>query len=347
MTFAQAVALNSRFTRSVVERTWPRLRTKVCLEVVYPCVDVTANRRPPSPKPAAGESASSSSRRRPMASKPRHGLVLSINRFERKKDIGLAIKAYAAIPEKERHRSLLVVAGMSALLPSPTSHSTPAESFCYPGGYDDRVLENVQYHIELGLLASSLHLSHRTLTGSELPADADAAFAAAQAPVKADLLFLLSIPTVLKADLLRSARLLLYTPANEHFGIVPLEAMLAHLPVLAANTGGPVETILHSETGWLCDPADLPSWTSFIRRSLSMPLSDLETMGAIGAARVESNFGRDQMLDRFEAILSQLVGSQSDSGPFFLRPRQLLVFLLLSVVTVALIGVLARRQGTS
>jgi alpha-1,3/alpha-1,6-mannosyltransferase len=46
-----------------------------------------------------------------------------------------------------------------------------------------------------------------------------------------------------------------YTPTNEHFGIVPLEAMNAGVPVLATDTGGPTESVVHKMTGWLL-PSD-------------------------------------------------------------------------------------------
>uniref|UniRef100_M1CZS4 Alpha-1,3/1,6-mannosyltransferase ALG2 n=1 Tax=Solanum tuberosum TaxID=4113 RepID=M1CZS4_SOLTU len=42
---------------------------------------------------------------------------------------------------------------------------------------------------------------------------------------------------------------------DEHFGIVPLEAMAAYKPVIACNSGGPVETVKHGVTGFLCDPS--------------------------------------------------------------------------------------------
>ncbi|KAL7711530.1 hypothetical protein QTN25_010798 [Entamoeba marina] len=45
----------------------------------------------------------------------------------------------------------------------------------------------------------------------------------------------------------------LYTPAFEHFGIVPLEAMIKEVPVIACCNGGPLETIQDKETGILCD----------------------------------------------------------------------------------------------
>ena len=43
-------------------------------------------------------------------------------------------------------------------------------------------------------------------------------------------------------------------PQNEHFGIVPLEAMAAARPVIACNSGGPRESVLHGTTGFLCRP---------------------------------------------------------------------------------------------
>ena len=51
-----------------------------------------------------------------------------------------------------------------------------------------------------------------------------------------------------------TTRLSLENVRNEHFGIVPLEAMLAGRPVLACNSGGPVESIIHGVTGYLCAP---------------------------------------------------------------------------------------------
>jgi len=43
-------------------------------------------------------------------------------------------------------------------------------------------------------------------------------------------------------------------PQGEHFGIVPLEAMAAARPVVACDSGGPRESVLHGSTGFLCRP---------------------------------------------------------------------------------------------
>jgi len=51
--------------------------------------------------------------------------------------------------------------------------------------------------------------------------------------------FLVSISNDLRKTLLRNAKAVLYTPENEHFGIVPCEAMYCNVPVIADNSGGP------------------------------------------------------------------------------------------------------------
>ena len=57
-----------------------------------------------------------------------------------------------------------------------------------------------------------------------------------------------------RGALLAAATAVVYTPTNEHFGIVPLEAMAAGRPVLACNSGGPRESVLHGATGFLAEP---------------------------------------------------------------------------------------------
>lgn len=58
-----------------------------------------------------------------------------------------------------------------------------------------------------------------------------------------NIVFLCSFSDEEKVFLLKNSTCLLYTPSNEHFGIVPIEAMFMKLPVIAVNSGGPLETI--------------------------------------------------------------------------------------------------------
>lgn len=107
--------------------------------------------------------------------------------------------------------------------------------------------------------------------------------------------------------LLKSATLLIYTPSNEHFGIVPLEAMLAGVPVLAANTGGPLETVVDGTTGWHCPPDDIWAWTAVMNKVLHK-LSDqeLRNMGNAGKERVKAEFSDVKMAERLDRIISKM-----------------------------------------
>lgn len=97
MGFADAVAVNSKFTRGVVGRTWPGLVRGKELKVVYPCIDT----RPLTEKDTKFDNAMWND----------SDIILSINRFERKKDIALAIKAFAGLSEEKRKGVKLVLAG--------------------------------------------------------------------------------------------------------------------------------------------------------------------------------------------------------------------------------------------
>jgi alpha-1,3/alpha-1,6-mannosyltransferase len=170
----------------------------------------------------------------------------------------------------------------------------------FTGGYDPRVHENVSYHTELVQLATSLKLKSTTSKN---------VVTALGVPDDIEVLFLLSIPNSLKDALLKSARLLVYTPSNEHFGIVPLEAMLAGTPVLAANTGGPLETIVDGVTGWLCPPDEVERWTQVMDRALhKMSEGQLREMAAAGRERVIKEFSEVKMAERLDGIIQKMNG---------------------------------------
>lgn len=170
----------------------------------------------------------------------------------------------------------------------------------FAGGYDQRVSENVVYHKELCALADSLELRHAT---------AKTVVSALAVPSDIDVLFLLSVPNSFKRSLLSSANLLIYTPRNEHFGIVPLEAMLAGVPVLAANEGGPRETVLDGKTGWLRDVNKVGDWTAIIQSVITgaIPSERLHSMGQEGKNRVREVFSKAKMASRFESEIDDIM----------------------------------------
>ncbi|PSS00581.1 hypothetical protein BD289DRAFT_458519 [Coniella lustricola] len=270
MSFADAIAVNSMFTRGVVGRTWPTLVKEKELKVVYPCIDIHP------PKEGEKQAQGNGWDLGPV--------LLSINRYERKKDVALAIKAFAGMDKKQRQGVKLVVAG----------------------GYDPRVSENVEYHDEMERLAKSLKLSYST-HGSSAP------FQSASAR-DSEIIFLLNVPNALKQTLLNNAKLLIYTPSNEHFGIVPLEAMLSGVPVLAANTGGPTETVVEGETGWLRDPEEIQEWTRVMDMVLNqMSSEDLALMSRSGVARVRGNFADTAMAERLDDIFKTIENPRRSS----------------------------------
>jgi len=263
--WADTIAVNSGFTAGVVGQTWPRLVRQKKLEVVYPCIDtasISASEGEENPWPGVK-------------------FLLSLNRFERKKNVALALRAFAALSPDVRKNAKLVIAG----------------------GYDPRVRENVAHHEELATLATELGLSHTTVYRPSTPTDVPLS------SISPDVLFLCSVSTdKLKDLLLRHSLLLLYTPSNEHFGIVPLESMLRRTPVLACNDGGPTETVVDGETGWLRDAGDVRAWRGVVESVLGMSESEVKGMGRRGEERVRERFGRGVLVGRVEGILEGLVG---------------------------------------
>ncbi|KAL8681627.1 MAG: hypothetical protein Q9186_002296 [Xanthomendoza sp. 1 TL-2023] len=268
---ADKVIVNSDFTKGIVEEVWPTLATKKtgaqAIGVVYPCVNTKASENEGSDE-IVGEELWKGKK-----------VILSINRFERKKNIRLAITAFHGLKPTDRQGVRLVIAG----------------------GYDPRVEENVRYHEELAKLAETLGLRIATtknvVTALNIPDDIE-------------VLFLLSVPAQLKTMLLSAAKLLVYTPTNEHFGIVPLEAMLAGVPVLAADSGGPLETVLESQTGWLRSAEDESQWTEVMQRVLcGLSQEKLRTMGDAGRRWVKSEFSETKMADRLDEEITWMVES--------------------------------------
>ena len=156
------------------------------------------------------------------------------------------------------------------------------------------------YHKELCSLADSLELRHAT---------AKTVVSALAVPSNIDVLFLLSVPNSFKRSLLSTASLLIYTPRNEHFGIVPLEAMLTGVPVLAANEGGPTETVLDGKTGWLRDVNKVDDWTAIIQTVITGAVSSevLHRMGQEGKIRVREVFSKAKMASRFETEIDDIM----------------------------------------
>ena len=283
---ADGIVVNSKFTRAVFRHTFSGMKTRD-LKVIYPCVDTRSNKAGSSQSPLWQDK----------------NVLLSINRYEGKKNLGLAIKAFAELSSEEKNKAKLVIAG----------------------GYDQRVAENRNTHHELLSLAGSLELSHATYQGSD----------EAMAEDTNNIVFLLSVPEELKCRLLNTASLLIYTPQNEHFGIVPIEAMLAGVPVLATNSGGPLETIYDGRTGWLRSPDKIQQWTDVMRKPLIPSSADsLKAMGQRGRERVLAEFSQTKMTQSLDDEIQRLCASTAGRPKVVPKVVEALVF----CTVVAVVG---------
>ena len=282
---SDTIVVNSKFTKSVFAEAFPSLQHRKP-GVIYPCVDTSDVGHLDDFTPLWKDKE----------------VLLSINRFEKKKDVALAVKAFAGLTPAERQGARLVVAG----------------------GYDPRVPENVSTYTELCELADSLNLKHAT---------AKNVITAQAVPEDISIIFLHSVPNALKSTLLATSRLLVYTPRNEHFGIVPLEAMLAGTPVLAANEGGPTETVISGQTGWLRDVSKISDWTEVMRIALEDGDGEqrLKEMGKWGRERVIAEFSKEKMAERLETEIHDMLKKEQRPP---LTPFAALLFV------VALMGVL-------
>lgn len=247
---ADAILVNSKFTAQTFANAFPSLhRRGVAPAVLYPAINLAQQALPEgAEKPDLSFGGA------------KH-VVISINRYERKKNIALAITAVGALPPKQRESLALVIAG----------------------GYDKRVTENVEVDLELKAMAEKHGVTSITH-------------------------FMRNISNVEKLSLLERATCLMYTPDREHFGIVPVEAMYAKCPVIAVNSGGPLESIDEGVTGFL-RPQDPEAWAEAVTTLLTDPKAQ-KAMGEAGRQRAVAMFSLESFAQTLDTQIRGLVQQQ-------------------------------------
>lgn len=202
--------------------------------------------------------------------------AVSVEQF----DESTAYKNFLSINRFERKKNTELAISALAMLHSVQDSDLTRVSLTIAGGFDNRLKENVEYLEELKTLAEKEGVSD-----------------------KVD--FITSCSTAARNKLLSQCLCVLYTPKNEHFGIVPLEAMAAQKPVIACNSGGPVETIKDGLTGYLCEPT---------ARDFSEAMEKLikdshvaEKMGRAARQHVSESFSTKVFGQRLNRFLLDLV----------------------------------------
>lgn len=250
---AHKIFVNSIYTRTVFKDTFKRLHVEP--EVLYPSINTNFF-----DKTRVVSLERVLDKKLPVDSI----ILLSINRYERKKNLDLAIQALAELEkylnEEEYKKVYLIMAG----------------------GYDKRVEENVEYYLELMGLADELNVSDKVI-------------------------FLRSPSDIDKVSILQHCTILLYTPPNEHFGIVPLEAMYSEKPVIAHNSGGPKESIISGVNGYLVDLSG-DAFASKIADLIKNP-TNIQEFGKAGKDRFMKTFSFSAFSIQLNQAIENLINN--------------------------------------
>ncbi|KAJ6232695.1 alpha amylase [Anaeramoeba flamelloides] len=217
-------------------------------------------------------------------------VVLSINRFERKKGIDLALKALSKLnnqQEKEKEKENENENEKKSENEQENEQEKKKEEISLnktiliiAGGYDKRVVENVEHYKELKQLAEKLNIQDQTI-------------------------FVRSFTEQQASYLLWRASCLVYTPINEHFGIVPVEAMWAGCPVVATNTGGPLESVKNGITGFLSEPNENEFGSSIKKILTNKELQ--KKMGLAGKERVQRKFSLNAFSENLDNYVKETI----------------------------------------
>lgn len=92
----------------------------------------------------------------------------------------------------------------------------------------------------------------------------------------------------------------------ESYGKVNLEAMACGKPVVSTNRGGPAETVLNGETGYLVNPGDTLALAERVVHLLHHP-AEQRRLGANGRARVVDTFSLAASTQHYVTVFDELI----------------------------------------
>lgn len=99
----------------------------------------------------------------------------------------------------------------------------------------------------------------------------------------------------------------------EPFGLVVLEAMASGKPVVATAPGGPSETVIDGETGYLVKPSDPQAAAAAVETLLADP-EKRARMGAAGKKRACEVFALPRYVGEFEGLYARLLAEVKSRG---------------------------------
>ncbi|MHC8508700.1 MAG: glycosyltransferase family 4 protein [Rhodospirillales bacterium] len=100
----------------------------------------------------------------------------------------------------------------------------------------------------------------------------------------------------------------------EAFGRVVIEAQAMGRPVIAADHGGPRETVVEGETGWRVPQGDPYALADAMARALDMTPDERERMAARAVANARNNFSKDLMCSRTLEVYNEVLTAKDGGG---------------------------------
>ena len=208
---------------------------------------------------------------------------------------GVDVGAYAGVPEPpageavflvvsrfDRRKNLPLVVEALAHLRERLPAVYRTVRVVIAGGLDPARSEDETVHRELVALAEARQVSER-LSFEPSPSDER------------------------RLELLAGARAVVHAATDEHFGLVPVEAMASARPVIAVAAAGPLETVVDGETGFLC--AATPGAFASAMARLGEDRELAARMGRAGRVHAGS-FSRRAFGDALEHLLVDLCGGR-------------------------------------
>ena len=95
--------------------------------------------------------------------------------------------------------------------------------------------------------------------------------------------------------------------APEAFGRVVIEAQAMERPVIAADGGGPAETVEHGVTGWRVPPGNARALAAAIAHVLDMTAEERRAVGARARAAVLARYTTRAMQGATLAVYRELL----------------------------------------
>ena len=129
------------------------------------------------------------------------------------------------------------------------------------------------------------------------------ATARADATLRERVRFLGWVPTIER--LVAASEVVVCPSRFESFGLVAVEAMASEVPVVSTDVGGPAETIVDGETGYLVPPGDPRRIAERVVTLLADPPLRAR-LGRAGRARVLARFSRERYVSGFSDVLARL-----------------------------------------